>query len=200
MQRRKDRKRESHFQEQDAAEESPACAHYEIEHHKKDCGNLGECIHFAKEARAEVSQSRDYVKHGAYAEDADVAAEDDDCVAPLNQVEDGEHHEHCAQQQFVCDGVEILSDARLLVELSCNQAIEHVGKPGEHEQYQCHFVVTIQQIEDDERKKYHPQEGELVGCGENLRKAQVLDPRSLRCPAHQNSCGVHAGLGRKSFR
>ena len=45
---------------------------------------------------------------------------------------DGKHEEDSAQQELVGDGVEVLSQERLLLEAASKQAIQSVTQAGQH--------------------------------------------------------------------
>ena len=50
----------------------------------------------------------------------------------------------------------------------CQQTIESVAEARDHEDDQRPQVVPIHQMDDDERDKDHPHQGELVGSSEDL--------------------------------
>ena len=76
----------------------------------------------------------DGVEHGAGAQNRDVAAEHQHGILPGDLVQDGEHHEHGAEQKLVGNGIEILAEHSLLLERSGQQAIEPVAETRQHKQ------------------------------------------------------------------
>ena len=67
-------------------------------------------------------------------------------------------------------GIEILPEQGLLMERAGQQAVESVAEARDHEDDQRPEVVSIHQMDHDERDENHPQQGELVGSSEDLRE------------------------------
>src|SRR5580698_10880430 len=56
------------------------------------------------------------------------------------------------------------------------QAIQSVTEAGRHKNHQRPKIVPLHKMDHDEGNKNHPQQGELVGRGEQLRKLQRRPP------------------------
>ena len=101
---------------------------------KKDGGDLGEGIRFSEDARPKIAQPGNRVQNCTRGQDARIPAEYQDREPPRDPMNDGEHQENGAEQQLVGDGIEILTEKRLLLQRAGQQAIEPVAKTGEHKQ------------------------------------------------------------------
>jgi hypothetical protein len=58
---------------------------------------------------------------------------------------------------------------RLLVEASCEKAVESVAHAGDNKQDQRSPVVMVEQFDHNEGQEGHARQGQLVGRGEDLR-------------------------------
>ena len=103
---------------------------------KEDRSDLRKRVGFAKDAGTKIAQPGDGKEHGAGSQDGNVAAENQHRELPLNLVQDREHQEHRAQQEFVGDRIEILAEQGLLVEGSGEQAVEAVAEARDDENNQ----------------------------------------------------------------
>ena len=155
----------------------------------KKTRQLGAGVGLAKDAGAKIAQSGNHEEHSADQKDGDVAAENDDGVFPGDEgaLFNREHEEHGAHQQFVGDGVEVLSENGLLMQGAGEEAVEAVAQSGENEQGQRPFEIVLDQIDHDEGQKDHAQQRELVGRGQDL--PEVHRPCSPR---------VSSGHGRRA--
>jgi hypothetical protein len=134
--------------------------------YKEDGTDLGKRVRLPKDAWTKVAQTGDHIKNSADGENRDVTAEHQHRVLPGNHVEDGEHKKHGAQQKLIGDGIEILSEQRLLMQFAGKQSIQPITEPGQHEQSQCPAVVLLHKIDDDEGDKQHTKQRKLVGSCE----------------------------------
>ena len=116
--------------------------------------------------KRKIAQSGNRVEYSAGAENRNIAAEHQHGVFPGNLVQDSKHHEHGAEEELVGDRIEVLSQNRLLFEGAREQSIETVAHSRQNKQQQGRFVVSRDQVDDDERHEAHPQQGELVGRGQ----------------------------------
>ncbi len=102
------------------------------QHDKYNSRQLGERICFAEDAGAKITQPGNCVQNCADEKNANVTAEDHHRKLPGYFVNDGKHEEDSAQQELVGDGVEVLSEERLLFEAAGEQAIQAVAYAGQH--------------------------------------------------------------------
>lgn len=186
VQCRDDRKDKRRAQENGAGDPDPAYSVNLKQQYKKYGTDLREGIGFAENARAKIAQSCYGEEHGAGGEDGNVAAENHDSIFPRNFVKNGEHEEHSAQKELVGNGVEILSQQCLLMEGAGEQPVKAVAEAGNHENYESPKIVPVNQVDHDERDEDHPQQGELVWGGQNLREfharsLDVRDPDASEC-------------------
>jgi hypothetical protein len=137
---------------------------------KKDGCDLGERIGLAKNTGAEIAQAGNHKQHAADQQYGNIPTKHNDCVFPRNQraLLDREHEKHGAHQQLVGDRIKILAKQRLLMQGTGEKAVEPVAQSGENEQRQRPSEIVLEQIDDDEWQKDHPQQRELVGCGQDL--------------------------------
>src|SRR5258705_4524182 len=167
---------EGHPQEQRLSKPHPLGWHHQKQHDEEYSGNLGEGIHFAKNAGPEIAQPGGRVEYGAHAQNANIAAEHDYGVSPLDEMENRQHHEQHAQQQFVRDRVQILANACLLMQLARQEAVEQIRQSGDDQKHQGLLVFVVDQAEHDEGDKHHAQQGELVRGSQNVRELQAPGP------------------------
>src|SRR5271156_4920114 len=151
-----------------ARNRDPAQWFDEQQQHEENRGDLGEGVGFAEDAGTKIAQAGNHEEHAADHQDGDIAAEDDDRICPGDHPLDGEHEKHGAHQQLVGDGIEILAEQRLLMQGAGEEAVEAIAESGENEERQRPFEIVLDQIDDDEWQEDHPQQGELVGRGEDL--------------------------------
>ena len=78
------------------------------------------------------------------------------------------HQEHCAQQEFVGNRIEVLTKRGLLFQGTREQAIEGITESCQYEQSQRPGIMTANKINDDKRQKRHAQQGQLVRRTEQL--------------------------------
>lgn len=116
VQRRENCEEKSGAQENCTGDPDPADGVNFKQQHEEDGADLREGIRFPKDARPKIAEAGDGEQDRAGCKDRDVAAEDEYGVFPWNFVQDGEHQEHGAEQKFVRDGVEVLSEESLLME------------------------------------------------------------------------------------
>src|SRR5246127_4937113 len=72
------------------------------------------------------------------------------------------------------------------------QAVQPIAEPGDHENHQRPKVVAIHQMDHDEWNKNHPQQGELVGGGKDLREFHAR-PLGTRAPGVCSSSLAFSG-------
>ena len=88
----------------------------EQKQHKEDGRHLRESIRFAEDARPKIAEPGNHEEYSANQQDRDIAAEYHDCVFPGDHFFDRKNQKHGAHQQFVGNGVEILTEHRLLMQ------------------------------------------------------------------------------------
>jgi len=170
MQAGDDGEEENGAQELFLGDPNPGCGMDLQQHHEEHGGDLGEGVGFAEDAGTEVSKPGDRVKNRADNQYRDITAEYHDCEFPGNAVKNRKHQKDGAEKKFVGDGIKILAENRLLLERAREQAVEAVAETGQDEQNERGFVAAAKQVNDDEWEKRHPQQGELVGRGKELRE------------------------------
>jgi len=124
-------------QKRKASDGNPSRFIYFQQQHKEDGRYLRESVRFAKDAGAKVAQSGDGVEHGAGEQDGNVTAKNQDSKFPRDLVQDRKHWKHRAEQEFIGDGIKVLSQHRLLPKSARQQAIESVAESSQHKQNQC---------------------------------------------------------------
>src|SRR4029077_8607889 len=139
-----------------------------IQHYEKDRGNLRKRVGLPENAGPEITESSDGIQHGAGGKNGNVAAEDQHSKLPRNLVQNREHREHRAQQELVFDGIEILAEQSLLVQLAGQQAIQAVAESSDHEENQGPAITAVDQFVHDNRNENHPQQRKLVRRGKDL--------------------------------
>src|SRR5260221_4926776 len=112
-----------------------------IEQRQRHADNLGRRIGFAEPGWPEDFHGAGGVKQSADDQDDDVAAENQDGVRPANNVGDGEHEKHGAEQQLVGDRIKVLSQRGFLLQYARQQAVKPVGDPGGNKNYQRPGVI-----------------------------------------------------------
>src|SRR5580704_508940 len=65
------------------------------------------------------------------------------------------------------------------------QAVQAIAESGNYEHYQCPKIAPLHQMNHDERNKNHPQQSELVGSGEELRRLHA--PSFAACDLESSS-------------
>lgn len=143
------------------------------QHDKKNCRDLTQGIRFAEDAWAEIAQACNCEQYRTGSKNRDVPAKYEDGVLPSNFVQDREHQEDRAQQQFVCNRVEILAEQGLLVKPAGEQTVQAIAEPCDNENRQSPVIMAIHELDHDERYENHPQQRELVGGGEYLGESHV---------------------------
>src|SRR5581483_8148943 len=96
---------------------------------------------------------------------------------PGNLVQDRKHKEHGAEQKFVGNRIQVLSEHGLLFQGARQQAIQPIAETRNYEQDQRPLVVPVELIDHDERQKHHPQQRELVWSRQELGKFQERSSR-----------------------
>src|SRR6266446_6317163 len=136
----------------------PYHRHHQQQQSKEDRRHLSQSVRFAEDAGTKVFQAGDHEEHSTDQQNRDIAAEDHNRELPWHErsVLNGEHQEHGAHEQLVGDGVEILSELRLLMESASQQAIETVADSGQDKQHQRPHVMVADDIDDDEWQESHP--------------------------------------------
>ena len=79
-------------------------------------------------------------------------------------------------KELVRDGIEILAEQSLLMQLAGQQSIQPVAESGNHEEQKRPEITALHQFDHDKRNKNHPQQRELVGRGEDLRQLHAGSP------------------------
>ena len=162
------------------------------QHHKENRSHLGKGVGLAKDAGTEVAQAGDGVEHRAGAQNRDIAAEDQHGVLPRNLMQNGQHHEHGAEQKLVRDGIEILAEHSLLLERPRQQSIQAITEAGQDKQHERPPVVAGHQVDHDEGHEHHAQQGELVGRSEQLGQLHCRSPPAWN-PAIRLAVSTEAG-------
>ncbi len=90
-----------------------------------------------------ISQSRDRKQDCAGGEDRNIAAENQHGKFPRNFVQDGKYKKHRAQQEFVRNGIEILTEQSLLMQLAGQQAVQSIAEAGDDEEKQRPEIAAI---------------------------------------------------------
>jgi len=176
VQCRNDREREGRSQKSFFCDPHPLSVFHLKKHHENHGGQLGKSVGFAEDAGAEIAQSDNGIKQSADQHNADVAAEYHHRVFPGNLVQNRKHHKNGAQQHFVGDGVEILAEQSLLMKPTGQQAVKTVAQTSEHEQKKRPAVTILKHFNNDERQERQPDQGELVGSSQDLRKLKRSVP------------------------
>src|SRR5208283_156237 len=174
--RRDDGEEESGAEESRAGDPDPLLGHNEQEKNKEDRAHLRGRVGFAENTGAKVAQAGNHEEHATDDQDGDIAAEDHDRVFPGNSMFDRKHQKHCGHEELVGDRVKVLAQHSLLMQRARQQAIESVAQPSQDEQRECPLEIVLDQIDDDEGQKYHPQQGELIGRGEDLAQVHRDSP------------------------
>src|SRR5262249_36349513 len=144
-------------------------------HHEDHRRHLCKRVCLSKNAGSEIAQSGDRVENSANQQDADVAAEHEHRELPRNErqsmhAHNREHKEGRAEQQLVCDRVEILPEQSLLTQSAREQSIKAIAKTSEDKKNQSCAVMSVYDLDDHERQERESRQGELVRRGENLRQ------------------------------
>lgn len=125
---------------------------------KKHRGQLRESIGFAEDAGPKIAQSGDGVKHCAGGKNRNVATENQNCKFPWDFMQDGKHQEHGAEQQFVGNGIEILTEYGLLLEGPGQQTVQAIAESCEYEQNESRTIVPFHEFDHNEGQEHHAQQ------------------------------------------
>jgi hypothetical protein len=79
-----------------------------------------------------------------------------------------EHQKERAEQKLVSDGVEVLAQARALLQDAREQAVEAIADACQDEERECHAIATIQHGDDEEGNDAEAQEGQLIRRGAKI--------------------------------
>src|SRR6266404_5315093 len=151
-----------------AQDRDPERGMHFVEQHDEDGANLHPGIHLAPDARTKIADRSNRIQQPSDQHDEDVAREDQDGDAPPYFVHDGKHNEQGAEQELVGNGVEILAELGVLMQLARQQPVEAIGQAGDDQDEQRPTVVTLEHGNRGERNKDEPQQRELVGRGPEL--------------------------------
>lgn len=140
------------------------------QHHKNHSRDLSEGVGFTENAGTKIAQSRDGIEHSAHCKNANIPAENHHRELPGNLVNDGKNQERRAEQHLIGNGIEILSEQRLLMKGAGQQSVQPITKPCEEKQDECAAIVSLDQLYYHEWQECHAHQRELIGRGEYLRK------------------------------
>src|SRR5580700_7479665 len=101
--------------------------------HEKHSGDLRKRVRLAENAGAKIPQPGNREQHSTGGKNRGVPAEDQHGKLPGNLVQDGEHQKHRTQQKLVGDGIKVLTEERLLMQLAREQAVESIAETCDHE-------------------------------------------------------------------
>ena len=102
------------------------------QHHKKDRATWANVLALPKMLGRKSRKPAMAYSTALANKNRDVAAEHQHRILPGNLVQDGEHHEHGAEQKLVRNGIEILPEHGLLLKRPRQQAIQAVAEPRQH--------------------------------------------------------------------
>jgi hypothetical protein len=142
-----------------------------MQQHNRDGEHLRQRVGLAENAGFELPPSCRGVEDRRHQQDADISSEDQNRHTDGHQPFVQEHEEQGAEQEFVGDGVKILSQDGTLFEPPGQQAVERVGEPCDHEENEADFESVFEDGGDQEWRHANPQEREQVGRG-----AQRIEP------------------------
>ena len=143
---------------------------------KEDCGdggNLGDGVDFAKDAGLELSSADGGIENCGDNQDPDISTEDQDGDASRHEAFVHKHEEEGAEEEFVGNRVEVLSEDGALFEEARQGAIEGVGEAGYDEEDKAEQKTIFQDGGDQERGQADTQQREQVGSGAESVKSFI---------------------------
>src|SRR4029077_4168343 len=102
------------------------------------------------------------VEQRTHDQDDDVAAEDHDGDGPANDVRDGEHQKHGAQQELVSNGIKVLAERGFLLQQARQQAVQEVSNSGDNKDGQRPCVFLLLNGDHHKGNEDQPQQRQQV--------------------------------------
>ena len=139
--------------------------HPDIHLAQQDCEqsqDLGTRVGFTEDAGPEIAHTEADVEQRGDDENPEIAAKHQHGDAPRHQLLVHEHEKQGAEQEFIGDRVEVLTDLRLLLEQAGGQTIQTITQPGYYEEAKRGPVVRLQNRDHKKRYEAQAQESKQV--------------------------------------